>query len=656
MSDWSTRSLGHWGWCVLLSVGLSTFLSLGSVTAAPVDSVAPAPLPPIGDVAPDPNKQVEPKDILDMDVEQLARVSVTAPSMQVEVTTVSRTAQPIAQTPAAVYVVTNEMIKRSGARNVPEVLRTVPGVSVARVNGGSWAITIRGLNARFANKLLVQIDGVAIYSPTHSGVFWEREYVMLEDVERIEVIRGPGATVWGANAVNGVINIVTKAAKDSQGIYVGGGAGDQHHRFGSARVGGQAGNVHWRMYGFGVKDDPGFVRPPNRAEDEIKVHQGGFRMDWTPTCRDTVTIQGDFYDGKDGQIGWYTPPAIPSPMGCHETRFLTRWSRQVDENNDWSLQFYYYNPYALGSFLNNVATFDCDFQYHMKRDRHDIVWGAGYRNSDELWIWPGFITAHDTEQIKSYFVQDTITLVDDRLFATFGCKFDRNSVTKYEMQPTARVIWTPSEKTTVWGAISRAVRTPSLIERINSDPRAEDLLAYEIGMRQQPHKRFFWEVALYFNRYHDMLGSAAFFQYDNRGKTDTHGAELNATYEVNDHWRLTGSCSFYSEYTVFATGFTPGYPVSATPRNQFYLQSGWDLSENVTLDVMFRYVDSLMNGSVPSYFTGDIRLAWRPSKNLELSVVGQNLLCGPHPEFVAVSGTNPTEIEPGVYGMAAWTY
>ena len=364
--------------------------------------------------------------ILNLDLEQLSKVEVRPAAMSMEVTSVERRESTVGRTPAAVYVVTQEMIRRSGVRNVPEVLRTVPGVEVARINASAWAISIRGLNTRFANKLLVQIDGVAIYSPTHSGVFWEREYVILEDVERIEVIRGPGASVWGVNAVNGVINIVTKASKDTKGVYIDGGGGDDHgHRdFGDARVGGQSGDWHWRVYGMTMQDGMGYAKPPAVAFDNPSANQGGFRADWTPTRQDTFTIQGDFYDGIDRQWGTYTPPiGSPQQMDCSMARTLTRWTRKLDEDTDWSLQLYYYNPYGIGPNRNTVANFDMDFQYHFKRDIHDIVCGCGYRNNSEEWIYgPNTIVAEDSEQIPSYFVQDTITLVEDRWFLTLGSK------------------------------------------------------------------------------------------------------------------------------------------------------------------------------------------------------------------------------------------
>jgi len=653
---------------LFLEAALTCFLLPGVVLA---QQIAPAPLPPVRYTAlanqdgpteqeaeAEVGKEEEEGDLgfLDKDLGEISRTQVTSPALSAEIDTVSRTTQPLARTASAVYVVTNEMIKRSGARNIPEVLRTVPGVQVARINASIWAISIRGFNARFSNKLLVQIDGMAIYNLTHGGVFWDREYVMLEDVDRIEVIRGPGAAVWGANAVNGVINIVTKPSKDTKGIYVDGGGGNEHRQFGDFRVGGQAGNLHWRMYGMNMEDDQGYVPLPAIAADEPRLDKGGFRVDWTPTCCDTITVQGDFYRGEENQFGFVIPPDPVSTMDCSRTMFLTRWVREIDEDTDWAMQLYYYNPYALGFALNHVATFDVDFQYHLKRGRHDIVWGFGYRNSDERWVWgPGIYVAYDTEQNPSYFFQDTITLVEDRFYVTLGSKFDHNSITDFEYQPTVRVSWTPDDRTSIWGAVSRAVRIPALFERMYTTPKSEDMLGYELGIRRQPTERFYWELATFFNRYDNLLGGPALFVWENCGRADTYGFEWNGTYAVNTRWHLTGSYSFFVEDVDYPAGYVPEIALGGTPRNMFYLQSGWDLGRNVTFDMMFRYVDSLAVG-VKEYFAGDIRLAWRPTRNLELSVVGQNLYAGNHYESVLYSAANPTEIEPGVYGMVSWRY
>ncbi|MBN2128376.1 MAG: TonB-dependent receptor, partial [Sedimentisphaerales bacterium] len=549
-------------------------------------------------------KPSELESLLDMPIDQLAKVEVHAPSMEVEVTTVSRTSQPIARTPAAVYVVTNEMIRRCGARNVPEVLRTVPGVNVARINASTWAISIRGFNGRFANKLLVQIDNVPIYTPLNSGVFWDREPVMLEDIERIEVIRGPGGTIWGNNAVNGIINIVTKSSQDTKGIYADVGGGSEHRQFSSARAGGQRGDVTYRVWGSNVVDDHGYVPPPQTPFDGYQYAQGGFRVDWTPGCRDTITLQGDLVNGMEGL-------REPWDQRFQKTMFLTRWTRKIDEDTDWQAQCSYYNPYGRGSFaaLETTANFDFDFQYHAKRGRHDFVCGGGYRNENEafaLALLP--LRYHDSEQIPSYFVQDTITLVDDRLFATLGSKFDHNSVTYFEYQPTVKLAWTPNERTSLWGAITRAVRTPSLLERqYDYGLRSEDMMAYEVGCRRQPNDKLFWELAVFYNRYDKLIGSLSppILPYENVGHGETYGFEYDATYEVNRRWHLTGSYSFVIEYVDYPAGYSSNLPAGATPRNQSYLQSGWDLGRDVTLDVMFRYVDSLAAG-VDKYFVGDV--------------------------------------------------
>jgi iron complex outermembrane recepter protein len=645
-------------WTVALSIVMATCGLRSGLAQSPLFTQSLLEVP-------DSEEPVFQKDILDLDLEQLAKVQVrvtTTGSLATQVTTVSRTSRPIARTPAAVYVVTNEMIRRSGARNIPEVLRTVPGVDVARINASTWAISIRGFNSRFANKLLVQIDGVAIYSPLHSGVFWEREPVMLDDVERIEVIRGPGGTIWGNNAVNGIINIVTKSAKDTQGIYADVGGGSEHREFSDLRVGAQSGDVAYRVWGANADDDCGYVPFPDKACDYYHYAQGGFRADWTPSREDMITFVGDFVDGTSTPQGFTDSPFEPiNSTGFTKTVFVTRWSHAIDDETDWQAQCYYYNPYGKSNeILETNANVDVDFGYHMKRDRHDILCGCGYRNDQEnLTFTQGpLMQVHtDSEQIPCYFAQDTIAVVEDRLFATFGSKFDNNSVTNFEYQPTAKLAWTPNDQTSVWAAITRAVRTPSLLERSNnSDLQSEDLLSYELGYRRQVNDQLFWELAVFFNRYNNLIGTNNRTQMmENIGDADTYGFEYDATYQVNPTWRLTGSYSFFIECVEYPQDYSGDTTSGATPRNQFYLQSGWDLGHDVTFDVMFRYVDSLVVG-VQKYFVGDIRLAWRPRKRLELSIVGQNLFDGRHYEFVDSGGAKATEVEPGVYGMVSWRY
>ena len=385
-------------------------------------------------------------------------------------------------------------------------------------------------------------------------------------------------------------------------------------------------------------------------------------MDWTPSRRDTITVQGDFVNGLSIPQGYLGPISFPDPLDFTKATFLTRWTHKVDDDTDWSAQCYYYDPYGRNRVVMETnANFDFDFQYHTRLERHDVVCGFGYRNDDEnvtFTFGPFVMPVLDTEQIPSYFVQDTITLVEDRLFATVGSKFDHNSVTHFEYQPTAKLAWTPNERTSLWGAITRAVRTPSLHERLDSKTiKSEDMLSYELGCRRQPDDKFFWELSGFFSRYHNLLATRfpLFFPSENVGSADVYGFEHNATYQVSPTWHLTGSYSFCIERIEYPPGYNSDFTSGTTPRNQFYLQSGWDLGHDVTFDVMFRYVDSLRAG-VQKYFVGDIRLAWRPRKNLEMSVVGQNLFDGPHYEFVDTGLAGATEVEPGVYGMISWRY
>jgi len=624
--------------------------------------------------------------MLEMTPKQLSEVSVksptASPAMNAEVSTVSRTESTVGRSPAAVYVLTNEMIRRSGARNVPEALRLVPGIEVAQVTTSIWAISIRGFNGVFANKLLVQIDGRAVYTPGFGGVHWDQQQVLLEDVERIEVIRGPGGTIWGANAVNGVINIITKSSTETHGIYVASGGGNQHRSFNNFRVGGREGDLNWRVYGMQADDRPNFFSPtafldPPHAWDAFQYAQGGFRMDWTPNEQDTLTLQGDFLGTRETYQQNLFFFSLQRPEYVRQNNFLGRWSRQVDEETDWAVQLYYDDwmrtmPGFFSRILN-LDTFDLDTQYHTKLgSSHDVVCGFGYRNYKSLIREIGFITYDpplDTFDIISYFVQDTIELRPDRLFLTAGIKLQHNDFTNFEYQPTIRLLVTPDDRTAMWGAVSRAVRTPAVNERDvnfffgfidgNKALKSEDLIAYELGIRRQPTDRLYWDLAAFFNRYDNLIGVTPLFPIlpeivSNVGYGDTYGYELAVTYEMNPNWRLRGIYTFLVEDITYPPG-TAVYitPLGTSPRNQFSLQSGWDLSPTTKLDMIWRYCDRLPVG-VPHYFVMDVRLAWQPSDSLEVAVVGQNLLDNHHPEFYDFSGV--TEVPSGVYGMLTWRY
>ncbi|HLA83679.1 MAG TPA: TonB-dependent receptor plug domain-containing protein [Thermoguttaceae bacterium] len=685
------RSLAIVTACILLGSGLSAVglaQSFGNLYASGSDPVAPRlSAQEVDEKATEADAEAKKNDkedkddldLLDLNLKDLSQVAVKSASsaMNAEVSTVSRTESTVGRSPAAVYVITNEMIRRSGARNVPEALRLAPGVQVAWITTNTWAISIRGFNGIFANKLLVQIDGRAVYTPGTASVHWDQQQVLLEDVERIEIIRGPGAAVWGANAVNGVINIVTKSSTETNGIYAYSGGGNEHRSFNAVRAGGRRDNLNWRVYGMQTDDGPGYWDQPGGAWDAFEFGQGGFRMDWTPNSWDTLTLQGDFLGAKETYQQYAFPGYLREPEDVRTTNFLGRWTRKLDDDRDWSLQTYYDNFRRMltGEMprLINLNTFDFDSQYHAKLgDRHDVVCGFGYRNYESTEVENGFISfdpPRDAFDVISYFVQDTLELRPDRLFLTAGVKLEHNDFTNFEYQPTIRLLVAPDDRTAIWGAVSRAVRTPAINERDinflqgfilgNKDLRSEDMLAYELGIRRQPTDKLYWDLAAFFNRYDNLVGVTPLFPVlpevvSNVGRGDTYGYELAVTYEVNPDWRLRGCYTFLVEDIDYPAG-TATYVVTPglNPRNQFSLQSGWDLSQATKLDMIWRYVDNLAAG-VPHYLVMDVRVARQFRNGIEVALVGQNLLDDHHPEFSDFSGC--TEVPAGVYGMVSWRY
>jgi iron complex outermembrane recepter protein len=631
---------------------------------------------PATQASPSSGKSSDLEGLLKLDVDQLSNVEVrpaaASGDMNTEVTSVTRTAEPISRTPAAVYVITNEMIRRSGARNIPEALRYVPGVQVARINADSWAISIRGFNGQFSSKLLVQIDERAIFQPIKNGVYWDQQFPLLEDVERIEVVRGPSGAVWGMNAVNGVINIITKSSKDTTGVYAEAGGGSQHRLFSGGHVGGREGDVTWRAYGTQYSDNHGFLPDGAIPGDSLSTGQGGYRMDWQADRDNLVTFQGDWMGGMAGGAGGIS---VDTQLDAANT--LLRWNRTFSEDSDQSVQFYYdyvnrANVVSGRPNDTNINTFDFDYKYHIKMmDRHDVVAGAGFRNyttQGDYWFTPQDFSF----KIIRYFAQDTITLKEDLLYATVGCKFAHDDITNFEYQPSCGLVMTPDKKTSIWATISRTVGLPSLLQlhndrvtpiRIvgNPDLKSEDAMCYEIGLRRQPTEKFYWDISVYFNRYDNMIDVAPpvfippyqTYIFQNLGAGDTYGFEWTGNYQVTDAWRLSGNYSLFrlTQTGMGAVGFQYDFP-----RNMANLRSGWDIGSNIYLDIGLRYIDALMDIGEPAYFLGDVRVAWHPSKRFEAAIVGQDLFGGHHPEFMAPGLSMPTESLPGWYGMVSWRY
>ncbi len=643
-------------------------------------------------------------ELLNADLDQLARTDVVVPVFSQEVTTVARQESSVGQSPAAVYVLTGDMIRRSGARSIPEALRLAPGVNVARIDANKYAISIRGFNQRFANKLLVQIDGRTVYTPLFAGVFWDVQDVLLEDVERIEIIRGPGASVWGENAVNGVINIITKRSDKTQGLFAEAGTGSERD-FASARVGGQSGDTSWRAYGKWFDRSAGFSSA-GLANDDWQMSRVGFRSDWQASACDTLTVQGDYYDGSAGETEFSPIPTPPFlSIGVDDQRLaggnaLMRWEHQFDEDSDWSLQVFYDRTERAADrigFREDRDTVDVDFQHRFPwADWHSIIWGLGYRNtSDRVRNSFQLALTPPTRSLDTYsaFLQDEMTITEDLLFFTAGTKVSHNAFTGFEIQPTARWLWTPSERQSIWASVSRAVRVPSratddvqIVTAPSNFPifptfpvvrgdraiEAEQVLAWEVGMRAAPTDEFYWDLAAFYNKYEDLqvfrAGTPGFdptlgvfalpLTLFNGADADTYGFELASTWQIHPRWTTRGAYSFLvvdMEYSplAFAANST-----ESNPRNQFFTHNSWDLGCNWQFDVVGRYVDTLSSLNIPSYFQMDSRLAWTPTAHLEFAVVGRNLLDSHQPEFNddTIAGVFATEVQRELYGMMSLRY
>ena len=606
--------------------------------------------------------------------EDLTRLSLEQ-LMDIEVTTVSKKAEKAAQAAAAVFVITQEDIRRSGATQIPEVLRMVPGVEVARVDSNKWAVSIRGFNDLFARKLLVLIDGRSVYTGLFSGTFWDTQDTVLEDVERIEVIRGPGATVWGVNAVNGVINVITKKSENTQGSLASAGSGSVEDGFALLRYGARLGdNAHYRVYGKWFNRDSFEDYQGTNSQDSWDVIRGGFRVDWDSSENTQMTFQGDVYDGESGsrRTGPVALGVMGTVVGEDDVRgghFMARWTRKLSEQSDLTVQAYYTNENRQGPvFGQDIDIFDLNVQHRLPIGKaHDVVWGLdGRLMVDEL--KSSFIVSFNPEQDTNYFVngfvQDEITLIPKRLKFTAGTKLGQNSFTGFEIQPSGRLLWTPNDRHTAWASVSRAVRTPSRLEESyqlnfltipfplslytvngNTEMKSENLLAYEMGYRVKATQKIFFDVTTFFNVYDDLKSSEpqspTTRKNNNLMSGESWGVEAAATWDVFDFWRVKAAFTWF-ELDLFmdpASGDKTSTAANgASPQFQFNLRSYLDLPNDLELDAALNYVDELPDLGIEEYVRLDLRLGWHASKNVELSVTGQNLLERNHQEFNAFAG------------------
>lgn len=621
--------------------------------------------------------------------------------MDVEVTSVSKRRQRVADAAAAIFVIGQEDIRRSGATSVPELLRMVPGVEVARIDANKWAVSIRGFNVRFSSKVLVLIDGRSVYSPLFAGVFWQAQDVVLEDVERIEVIRGPSAAIWGANATNGVINIITKSARDTQGVLLSGGAGTQERGFGTARIGGRISDkLHYRGYvkSFAVGDSP--VASGDRGADATQQVRTGFRIDADPTARDFFTLSGDLYRQDYGTTAVSHPQLVPPYLTTFDDRgkssggnVLGRWSRQLSGVSNVSLQAFYdhfeINEQGVGTAAD---VGDLDFQHTFEPfARNRVIWGLGYRYTrttvdDNSFAHTSFNYRKDS--VLNGFLENEISLIENELRFTFGSKIEYNDFTKFEFQPSARILWSPTPRQSMWAAASRSVRLPSITDRDaelslnvippgaadnpfpvpvhvvftgNRDVGTESVVAVEFGYRAQPVESLSYDVAAFYNLYDDLravvrdepsfamspIPRVVFpVRVQGRESAETYGVEVAADWEVLPWWQVKAA------YTLFHENLNDDSIGRGTsPLHQASLRSQMNLGDHWELDLWPRYIDNLTNEGVESYFSLDARLAWSPNENIAFSLVGQNLLDSRRKEGAPyIFPLTPTQNERGAYG------
>ncbi len=640
------------------------------------------------------------------DDDALGDLQTLADLADVEVYSASKRSQPLSRTASAAFVLTQEDIRRSGVTTIPDALRLVPGVNVAKLSSDKWAVSVRGFNGRFANKLLVLIDGRSVYTPLFAGVYWEVQDTLLEDVDRIEVIRGPGSSVWGANAVHGVINIITKRPQDTQGAMAVVGGGSEERAFFGLRYGGTIGeDAHYRVYLKGFERDAGFG-----GFDDWRSLRGGFRTEWNPRARDSFNLQGDLYVVERGHAEWI--PTFSAPYSrlavrdtpLHGGNLLARWKHEIEADSAVSVQLYYDHTSLKHSQAEERRdTLDVEFQHSFTLPlRQTIDWGLGYRgtldeieNSQTLVVDPDERGLH----LVSLFLQDELTAIEEVLTLIGGAKLEYHTLAGFEVLPSARAVLTLGEGHTFWGAASRATRSPSRAEndltavqaRVPTSPvtglypqllgssgtDSEELLAFELGYRLQVGETFTLDVAGFYNDYDDLqtLEPAAptisplltpgdvFLPtyFANKMDGQAYGVEVASAWQPLEWMRLSLGYSFLRRSFELdsdsrdATGTAPFH----APRHQATLRAWLDLPWDLELDVGLRYVDVVASLGISNYLVADVRLGWQvpiPSQNLRIDVVAQNLFDDHHPEFATIGlDTATSEVQHGVFAKLTWS-
>ncbi len=615
-------------------------------------------------------------DFFEMSLQQLG---------EIEITSAAKKPKKLSSTASSVFVLNHEDIIRSGVTTIADALRLVPGVQVAKLDANKWAVSIRGFNDIFSNKLLILMDGRSVYSPFFGGAYWDTVDTILEDIERIEVIRGPGGTLWGANAVNGIINIISQHAKDSQGLYLSGLAGNEERGTLSLRYGGQINQDHqYRIFAKAFERDTA-----ENGSDDWRMGRLGFRVDSRLSEKDNLQVQSQAYFGRSGERGQAGFPSLGFPININSdtdvfgAHALIQWKHQFSSDSSIMLQSYYDHTERDHFYVRDIRdTVDLEFQHNFKwLANQELIWGLGYRYIHDD-VDPGTVLSmrpsNRSDEIFSIFLQNELPVIEDTLFLTLGTKIEHNSYTDFEIQPSARLLWKINEQHNIWSSIARAVKVPNRLEhnvilertmnvRIlgSSDFDSEVLLAYEFGYRFL-QKKFNLDISFYYNDYDKLRSLEADPQperihliIDNELHGEAYGMELSSTWQVNPSLRLIMGYSFTQlqlHLTDLSTDVTEEADEGDTPHHQLTLRSMWQLSHDWQVDSTLRYVDGIKSGrgkaEVDPYVTMDMRIAWDLNSQFEFSLIGQNLF-GKHREFRGSTvETQATDVEPSIFFKA----
>lgn len=644
----------------------------------------------------------ESNEYLDLDITQL---------MNIKVTSVAKKEQSLADAAAAVFVITQEDIRRSGVTTIPDALAMAPGLQVAKISASKWSVSSRGFAGYTSNKLLVLIDGRSVYSPAYSGTFWDAQNTLLEDIDRIEVIRGPGGTLWGANAVNGVINIITKKADQTQGGLARLGAGNQEPFMFGSRYGGKISDTAYGRAYLTYNDHGENVLKSSDTDagDQWQSAQGGFRMDGKPNDGKEWTLQGDLYKNTGDQTFspfWISQPPFMTTLYDEVNNkggnLLGRYRQEIDSESAVALKVYYDNNERDDAvFKLAFNTFDIDLQYETKwGQRQNLMMGTGYRVVQGDFDQSFQVSLPDrTDHLYSAFLQDEINLLANTLWLTLGSKYEHNGYTGSEWQPSARLLLKPAEQHSLWTSVARAVRTPSIVERYgrvtmgvfptamgigtvtftgNPDFESEILYAYEAGYRWQARDNLSFDVAVFYNDYEEIY--TAMPQPSPTGYDYVFVNAVSGTgqgIEVAVDWKATSRLSFVLTYSYLELDLTEDASIpreagsyllnDSSPRHQGSMRSSLSLAENWQVNLWLRYVDSIQGlnradqasagpAEIDAYLITDLNLIWTPRKDLEVMLAGQNLTKGQSFQYISEYSTPATEIERGVYCKLTWRF